>query len=86
MNNQGVIVLAKKTRWNRWIRHINIQYQFVQKTIKDGTVSMEYVLIDRQKADGLIKALKADKYDLWRALIGPFRGGKGADMDSEKGE
>ncbi len=45
---------------------------------------MEYVFTDRQKTDGLIKALKADKYGQWKALIGPFRGDKGADMDSEK--
>ena len=47
---------------------------------------MKYVLTNKQKVDGLIKTLKADKYDLWRALIRSFRGGKGADINSEKRE
>ena len=86
VDNQGAIALAKKTGWNRRTRHINVRYQFVQKAIEDGTILMEYVPTDSQLADGLTKALKSDKYGLWRALIGPFRGGKGADMNSEKGD
>ncbi len=33
---------------------------------------MKYVLTDSQKVDGLTKALRADKYDQWKALIDPF--------------
>jgi hypothetical protein len=33
VNNQGAIALAKKDRWNRRIRYINMRFMFIQEAL-----------------------------------------------------
>lgn len=49
---------------------MNVRYQYAQQAVDDKVVTVSYVPTDRQKADGLTKALKMEPFRKWRALIG----------------
>lgn len=56
-DNQGAITLVKNLQFHARTKHIVIQHYFVRKQQIAGTVDLEYILIERQVANKLTKAL-----------------------------
>ncbi len=60
-DNQAVIVSARTIGFNRRTRHVDIKLKFTRHECEQGRFELQYVLTDRQLADGLTKRLRRDK-------------------------
>jgi hypothetical protein len=69
VDNQGAVALAKRDRWNRRTRDMNVRYQHVQQALRDGRIRMGYVASEEQLADGLTKALETELVERWRGKL-----------------
>jgi hypothetical protein len=56
-DNQGAITMSKDNKFHTQMKHIDIQYYFICKVIKDRKVSVIYVLTNDNPADIFTKPL-----------------------------
>ena len=69
-NHQGCIFVATKPAVHTWMRPIFIRYHFVRDDMKNGTISVKYLLpTDEMVADTLTKCLAAHKFRQHRKVL-----------------
>ena len=51
-------------------KHIEIKYQYICDMVEKGVVKLQYVAIDEQVADVLIKPLSEVKFEYFRDKLG----------------
>ncbi len=56
-DNQGVIHLAGNSTHHKCNKHVDIQYHYLWKKIKDDQINLEYIFTTTMAADGLTKPL-----------------------------
>ncbi len=69
-DNQGAITLDKNPEFHTRRKHINIQWNYQRERIEDGSVEFRYLPTEEQIADGLTKALKREKFLIFRRDLG----------------
>ena len=68
-DNQKIIVLAENSEFHRRIKHINVKYHWIRKTIADSKISLKYLSINEMIADELIKLLIVKKFAVFLSMI-----------------
>ena len=68
-DNQKTIVLAENSEFHRRIKHIDVKYHWIRKTIADDKISLKYLLISKIIADGLIKPLNTKKFAIFLNMM-----------------
>ena len=68
-NNQKIIVFAENSKFHRWIKHINVKYHWVHKTIADDKINLKYFFINEMIANELIKFLIIRKFAIFLNMI-----------------
>ena len=71
-NNQGAIALAKNPVFHDHSKHIDIQYHFTHKLVKDGWIGLNYVPTQEMVADILTKALPHVQHEYLAREVGLF--------------
>jgi hypothetical protein len=69
-NNQGVIVLSKDNKFHACTKHIDIQYHFIHKAVKDTKINVKYISMDENPANIFIKPLAKVKFWQFVQLLG----------------
>lgn len=59
--NQNLIALSKNSENHKRTKHINVWYYYIQEKKKDGTIAINYLLIEKMIVDRLTKALTSAK-------------------------
>ena len=68
-NNQGAITLIKNPIFYSHIKHVNIQYYYVRKTIANNNIKLEYILTDNIMINKLTKTFPINKFSKFRNSI-----------------
>lgn len=68
-NNSGAIVLAKKGKFTKRAKHIEVAYHFVPDYVAKGIIAVCKVDSGRQLADILTKPLGSEKFEELRTAI-----------------
>jgi len=63
VDNQSVIALAKNAIFHSRMKHIAIHYHFICKRVDAGDIKLEYVHMNAQVADVLMKPLVREKHE-----------------------
>ncbi len=61
-DNKKAIELSRNSEFHVCIKHINIQYHFVHKTVEQHFIDLEYISTVDQATDSLIKSLLTVKF------------------------
>ena len=61
-DNKKAIELFKNLKFHVYMKHINIQYHFVCKTLKQHLINLKYISTADQAVDSLIKPLFTLKF------------------------
>ena len=71
-DNQGLIVLANNSEFHQCIKHIDVQYYWIQGAISMQQLKVTYIPTIEMAANGLTKALPAPAFlKFWR-MIGMY--------------
>ena len=68
-DNNGALILASMPKMTPRSKHIAVKYHFFRSHVENGTVKIERVDTDRQKADILTKGLVEEKFITIRKLL-----------------
>ena len=68
-DNQVVISIAKEPVHHDQTNHVEIDHQFINKKIEEGTISLVYTLTTLQTTDILIKALSRTNFEDLRSKL-----------------
>lgn len=68
-NNQEEVALAKNLESHVHSKHINIQWHYQREKVANGFVTLKYVPISEQIADGLTKPLTKKKLLIFRKAL-----------------
>ena len=68
-DNNGALILASMPKMTPRSKHIAVKYHFFRSHVENGTVKIERVDTDRQKADILTKGLVEEKFTTIRKLL-----------------
>ena len=60
-DNQSVIALTKNPIHHTRMKHIDIQYHFIQDKVESNEIELQYISTDEMVADALTKPLTASK-------------------------
>lgn len=71
-DNQGAIALAKNPVFHDRSKHIDIQYHFTRKLVRDGRIGLNYVPTQEMVADILTKALPRAQHEYLARELGLF--------------
>ncbi|KAL0416772.1 UNVERIFIED_CONTAM: Retrovirus-related Pol polyprotein from transposon RE2 [Sesamum latifolium] len=70
MDNKSAIALAKNPVFHDRNKHIDARFHFIRYCIANKEIKVEYVKTLDQVADTFIKALKKDRFQQLRGMIG----------------
>ena len=57
LDNQSTIAIVNNNKFHAHTKHIDIQYHFIHKAIKQGTIAVDYVPTSENVVDSLMKLL-----------------------------
>ena len=69
-DNTSAINISKNLVQHSWTKHIKIRHQFIRELVEDGTLTLEFIHIDDQKADLFTKPLDSKCFEFLRQNIG----------------
>ena len=69
-DNTNAINLSKNPVQHSKLKHIEIQYNFIQNLVEEKTVYLEFITTDNQKADIFTNPLDGLKFETLRKTIG----------------
>ena len=69
-NNQICVKLSKNLMFHDKLKHIEIKYHYIMDMVQKGVVKLQYVAIDEQIADVLMKPLARVKFEYFRENLG----------------
>ena len=69
-DNTNAINIFKNPVQHSWTKHIKIRHQFIRELVEDGTLTLEFIHIDDQKADLFTKPLDSKCFEFLRQNIG----------------
>ena len=69
-DNNSAINISKNPIQHSWTKHIEIQHHFIWELVKDGTLTLEFIHTDDQKADLFTKPLDSKWFEFFRQNIG----------------
>jgi hypothetical protein len=72
-DNQGTIALAKNPEYHARIKHIDIQYHFIQEYVEKDIITLEYCETAKMIADMLIKPLSKHRHQELVERMGLYR-------------
>ena len=61
-DNQAAIGMAEKAQFSKKTKHIAIRYHYVRDLVANGVIEMAFVPTADMLADGLTKAVGAEKF------------------------
>ena len=70
MITQSALNISKNLVLLSRTKHIDIRHHFIHELVEDKVVSLEYVFIEGQRADIIIKPLDVFRFELLRSFIG----------------
>ncbi|KAL0457722.1 UNVERIFIED_CONTAM: Retrovirus-related Pol polyprotein from transposon TNT 1-94 [Sesamum latifolium] len=70
VENKSTIALAKNPVFHDRSKHIDVRFHFIRDCVANKEIEMEYVKTLDQVADIFIKALKKDRFQQLRGMIG----------------
>ena len=68
--NQSCIQLSENLVFHDWSKHIEIRYHFIRDYVQRGAVTLQYISIDEQVANILMKSLGRGKFVFFRDKLG----------------
>ena len=71
-DNTSAICISKNPVQHNRTKHIDIRYHFIRELVENGTVVLEYVDTQNQKADIFTKALDTTTFEKLRKDLGIF--------------
>ena len=69
-DNQSCVKLSKNLVFHDKSKHIEIKYHYIRDMVQRGAMNLQYVAIDKQIADVLIKPLARVKFEYFREKLG----------------
>ena len=69
-DNTSAINISKNPIQHSRTKHIEIRHHFIWELVKDGTLTLEFIHIDDQKADLFTKPLDSKQFEFLRQNIG----------------
>ena len=69
-DNTSAINISKNPVQHSGTKHIEIRHHFIQELVKDGTLTLEFIHTDDQKADLFTKSLDSKRFEFLRQNIG----------------
>ena len=69
-DNTSAINISKNPVQHCRTKHIEIQHHFIRELVEDGTLTLEFIYIDDQKADLFTKPLDSKRFEFLRQNIG----------------
>ena len=69
-DNTSAITLSKNPVQHSRTKHIEIRHHFIRELVEDGTLTLEFIHIDDQKADLFTKPLDSKRFEFLRQNIG----------------
>ena len=68
-DNTSAINISKNLIQHSWTKHIEIRHHFIRELVEDGTLTLEFIDIDDQKADLFTKPLDSKRFEFLRQNI-----------------
>ena len=68
-DNNGALSMATSKKMLPRTKHLAIKYHFFKQYVEDGTICLEKIHTDEQKADIFTKGLSKDKFEILRELL-----------------
>ena len=69
-DNTNAINISKNPTQHSRTKHIEIRHHFIRELIEDGTLTLEFIHTDDQKADLFTKPLDGRRFEFLRQNIG----------------
>ena len=69
-DNQPAIAVVKNDQYHTRIKHIDIRYHFIRKTVARNIVKIRYCPTNQMIADIFMKALPVKTFEVLRELLG----------------
>ena len=69
-DNTSAINISKNLVQHSWTKHIKIRHQFIRELVEDGTLTLEFIHTDDQKADLFTKPFDSKCFEFLRQNIG----------------
>jgi len=69
-DNTSAINISKNHVQHLQTKHIEIQHHFIQELVEDGTLTLEFIHTDDQKADLFTKPLDSKQFEFLHQNIG----------------
>ena len=69
-DNMSAINIFKNLVQHSRTKHIDIRYHFIHELVEKGTILIDYVQSEQQKADLFTKPLDALRFDYLRKALG----------------
>ena len=69
-DNTNAIDISKNPVQHSQTKHMEIRHHFIQELVEDGTLSLEFIHTDDQKADLFTKPLDSKRFEFLRQTIG----------------
>ena len=69
-DNTSAINISKNSVQHSQTKHIEIQHHFIRELVEDGTLTLDFILIDDQKANLFTKPLDGRCFEFLRQNIG----------------
>ena len=70
INNQSAMVIAQNPEFHNRMKHIEVQYHFLQQVVDDGEIHLEYLPTREQIVDILTKGLSREKHKVFVRKMG----------------
>ena len=69
-DNQSCVKLLKNPVFHDKSNHIDIKYHYIKDMVRRGAVNLQYVAMDEQIVDVLMKPLARVKFEYFRENLG----------------
>ena len=69
-DNTSAINISKNSFQHSQTKHIEIQHHFIRELVEDGTLTLDFILIDDQKANLFTKPLNDRQFEFLHQNIG----------------
>ena len=69
-DNTSAINISKNPVQHSSTKHIEIRHHFIRELVEDGTLTLEFIHTDDQKADLFTKLLDSKRFEFIRQNIG----------------
>ena len=68
-DNTSAINISKNPVQDSWTKHIEIRHYFIRELVKDGTLTLEFIYNDDQKADLFTKPLDSKRFEFFAKTL-----------------